>query len=101
VGGLEALGVAASIIQIADADIRVSEAIYNYPDGVASADKRLEYIAKNVKLTSEVVRHVEEFFSREQTAKLVASGAIRTAADCAKECEGIFAEIEGVFGKAR
>lgn len=99
--GLEVLGVAASIIQVADAGLRLSQTIYTYVNSLASADKRLDRIASHVKLTSQVVSDIGELFNQKQTAQLVSKNAVQAAAETAKECEQIFNELESVVSKSK
>jgi hypothetical protein len=99
--GLEAIGAAASIIQVADAGLRLAKTIYTYVDSVASADKRLDRIRSHVQTTSEVVREIGNVFQKKETVGLVSSGAIKTACDAAKECEGVFEELRELVEKTR
>ena len=99
--GLEALGVAASIIQVADAGLRVAEVLYSYAESVASADKRLDYIVSNVSLTSRIVRDIGELFAHKETATFVAEAGVQTATDCAEQCALLFAEFDELCGRAR
>lgn len=98
--GLEALGVAASIIQVADIGFQLSKNIYNYADTAASTDERLARIAKNVDLTTEVVSRVAEVFSeQEKGRKVVSQQALRLGRDVAVECEEVFGRLMGEVGK--
>ena len=99
--GLEVLGVAASIIQVADAGLRLSNTIYTYINSLSSADKRLDRIARHVRLTSQVVSDIGDLFTQQQTAKFVSKNAVQTATETAKECEEIFNELESVVGKSK
>jgi hypothetical protein len=99
--GLEAIGAAASIIQVADAGLRLSKTIYSYIESVSTADKRLDYVCNHVQTTSQVVREIGDVFQHKETARLVSNGAIKTAIDAAKECEGVFEELRGVLEKTR
>jgi hypothetical protein len=98
--GLEVLGVAAAIIQVADAGLRLSNTIYTYVNSLSSADKRLDRIAR-LRLTSQVVSDIGDLFTQQQTATLVSKNAVQTAAETAKECKEIFNELEGVVGKSK
>ncbi|RDI85055.1 hypothetical protein Vi05172_g5048 [Venturia inaequalis] len=94
--GMEALGAVSSIIAIADAGLK----LYNYIESVASADKRLKTVAANLKITCDVVKHVGCIFEKEETAKLVGSGAIETAKVATKECQGVFDELRLAISKS-
>lgn len=103
--GLEVLGVAASIIQIADLGFQLSKNIYNYIDTASSADDRLARIARNVDLTTEVVRRVAEVFESEAESgtkkkkNVVNQEALRLGRDVAGECEVVFGKLRAEVGK--
>ncbi|KAK2755765.1 hypothetical protein FQN54_005915 [Arachnomyces sp. PD_36] len=105
--GLEALGIAASIIQVADIGFQLSKNIYNYAETAASTDDRLTRIGKNVDLTTEVVRRVAEVFEaeggkKEGKGRVVVSGeALRLGRDVAGECEVVFGRLMGEVVKLR
>jgi hypothetical protein len=99
--GLEAIGAAASIIQVADTGLRLAKTIYTYIDSVSSADKRLDSVGVHVQTTSEIVREIGDVFLQKETATLVSKGAIKTACDAAKECEAVFQELRGELEKTR
>ena len=99
--GLEIIGAAASIIQVADAGLRLSKTIHAYADSVSSADQRLTRIAQHVMLTSCVVQDIGKLFQNEDTSKLVSATAVSTASETSKECERIFEELRGAVGKCR
>lgn len=44
----EAIGLAASIIQIAGAGLKLSQILYEYAGSVTSADRRIKDIAKEI-----------------------------------------------------
>ena len=99
--GLEVLGVAASILQVADIGLRLSKRIYDYADSVASADGRLTRIGKHVDLTSEVVKQVADVFSSGVSEQIVSQKALKLGQDAAEECEEVFGELMGEIAKLR
>jgi hypothetical protein len=99
--GLEILGVAASVLQVADAGLRLSKSLYAYIESVSFADKRLVRIAKHVRLASCVVRDIGELFQREDILKVASTSAIATARETSDECERIFNELSAAIEKSR
>jgi hypothetical protein len=99
--GLEILGVAASVVQVADAGLRLSKTIYAYSESVRSADARLGQFAQDVDRTSQIVRSVGLLFSDEKGQRLVAAGGLSTAKDCIQDCEAAFQEIEVFITRAK
>lgn len=99
--GLEAIGIAASIIQVADTGIRLAENIYAYTDSVRSADRTLSKIAGDVRLTANLVNHVGSLFNNEEFAAGAGEKELRTANGCIKRCETAYGEVESYLRKAR
>ncbi|KAF2108397.1 hypothetical protein BDV96DRAFT_605762 [Lophiotrema nucula] len=98
--GLEVVGVVASIIQVADAGLRISQTVYAYVDSVKSSDKRLKDVADHLKVTCDVVRHVADLFDHDEFGKNVGGKEISTANDCVSKCNEAFAEVEDYVKKA-
>jgi hypothetical protein len=47
----ETIGLIASVVQVAGAGLKLSHTLYQYADGVATADRRIKDIAKEIELT--------------------------------------------------
>jgi hypothetical protein len=60
----EIIGLVASVVQLADAGLKLSSALYQYADGVATADRRIKNIANEVKLTSFVIQELGAFLNK-------------------------------------
>lgn len=99
--GLEALGVAASILQVADIGLRLSQRLYDFADSAASADSRLARIAKQVDLTSEVVKQVADVFESGASEQIVNQKALKSGQDAAEECEEVFRELMSELAKLK
>lgn len=95
--GLEVIGAAASIIQIADAGLK----LYSYIDSVAPAKKRLALVNKNLETTCNVIKEIGEVFQQKKTAKLVGKRAVKTAHDAAEECHLVFRELRDAVEKSK
>jgi hypothetical protein len=93
---MEVIGAAASIIQIADAGLKLCD----YIESVASANKRLKRVSKNLETTCNVVKEIGEVFKRKETAKLVSKLAVKTACDAAEECQDVFVELRVAITKS-
>lgn len=98
--GLEALGIAAAVVQVADTGLRLSQNIYKYVDSVKSADSRLAGFAQDVNRMAYIIRDVGDMFN-EPAAKFVAPSGIQTARDCVGDCEDAFKEITAFVEHAR
>ncbi|KAI4652451.1 hypothetical protein J4E93_002653 [Alternaria ventricosa] len=80
--------------ELAGAGLKLSQALYQYADGVASAKDRIKDIANEVKLTSFVIQELGAIFERDETANLISENAVRTANETIKECFAVFTELE-------
>ncbi|KAF2117551.1 hypothetical protein BDV96DRAFT_570422 [Lophiotrema nucula] len=95
------IGLIASVIQVAGAGLKLSQSIYQYADSVASADRRLKDIAKEVRLTSFVIDELARVFKQDETASLLSDNARRTADETVKECSSMFVELDADIKKSR
>jgi hypothetical protein len=107
--GLEVIGLAASIVQLADLGLRLSHTLYTYVESVRGADKRLQDFAWQVGLTAQIVRDVGTLFEREKqesgggyddAVELIGENGLVAARDCLRECERVFREVDVFVGKA-
>ncbi|KAF3034229.1 DNA-directed RNA polymerase II subunit RPB1 [Didymella heteroderae] len=97
----ELLGLVASVIQVAGAGIQLSKTLYDYVDGVTTADRRIKDIATEIKMTSIVIEELGDVFKHEETASLVSNKAVKTANDTITECSALFAQIDATLRKSR
>lgn len=97
----ELLGLVASVIQVAGAGIQLSKTLYDYVDGVATADRRIKDIAAEIKMTSIVIEELGDVFKHEETASLVSKKAVQTANDTITECSALFAQIDATLKKSK
>lgn len=97
----EIIGLVASVVQLADAGLKLSSALYQYADGVATADRRIKNIANEVKLTSFVIQELGGIFEQNKTANLISGNAIITAKETIKECDTVFTEIKVIVDKTK
>ncbi|KAF9693507.1 hypothetical protein EKO04_008472 [Ascochyta lentis] len=97
----ELLGLVASVIQVAGAGVQLSKTLYDYVDGVATADRRIKDIASEIKMTSIVIEELGDVFKHEETASLVSKKAVKTANDTITECSTLFAQIDATLKKSK
>lgn len=97
----EAIGVAASIIQIAGAGAKLSTALYNFTSSAVRADQEIRDIAGDVELTSNALSSVGEVFKTEDARSIVSKKAIQDANAIIKRCEEVFGEITEMVDKRR
>lgn len=97
----EVVGLVASVIQVAGAGLKLSQTLYQYADGVATADRRIKDIAKEIELTSFVIEDLGAIFNQDENATIISSNAVRTANETMKECSVVFAEISATLKKSK
>lgn len=95
------IGLIASVIQVAGAGLKLSQTLYQYADTVASADRRVKDIAKEVQLTSFVVSELGDIFKQDQTSSLLSKNALRTADETIQECSSVFTELDSAIKKTK
>lgn len=97
----EALGLVASIVQVAGACLQLSKTLYLYADNVATADRRIKNIAKEIQLTSSVMQELGNVFGNDEMGRIMSATAVQTARDTVVECSAVFAEIDTALNKSK
>lgn len=92
-------GIIASIIQIADVGLRLSLKLYTFGETVASADRTVLAISKDISLTSSVLKELGHSLERDKQAQICSQNAIKTAEEVVQECLVVFQEIDGLLEK--
>ena len=93
------LGIAASVLQIADIGLRLSLRLYTFGETVASADKSIISISKDVSLTSNVLKELGQTLDRDQSSRICSPHGVSMADSIVKECMEIFQEMDQVLVK--
>jgi hypothetical protein len=88
-------------LQVAGAGLKLSHTLYQYVDGVATADRRIKDIATEIRLTSFVIEELGNVFKSDETKSLISKGALKTADETMKECSDVFAEIDATLKKSK
>jgi hypothetical protein len=97
----EVVGIAASIIQIAGAGVKLSTALYTYVGSAARADQDITDIAGDVALTANVLDCVGSVFKEDDAKCLISKAAVRDATSIIQRCEDVFKEIDHLIEKRR
>ncbi|KAF1358776.1 hypothetical protein EJ07DRAFT_30135, partial [Lizonia empirigonia] len=97
----ELIGLVASVVQVAGAGLQLSKTLYEYVDGVATADRRIKDIATEIKMTSVVIEELGDVFKHKETASLVSQKAVMAANDAVKECSALFTQIDATLKKSK
>ena len=93
------LGIIASVVQIADVGLRLSIKLYTFGEIVASADRSVISISKDVSLTSGVLKELGQILDSDRETRTFSPNAVQTADGIVKECLGVFQEMESMLVK--
>lgn len=93
------LGIIASVVQIADVGLSLSIKLCTFGETVATADKSITLISKDVSSTSIVLKELGHILDKDRESRLCSENVIHTADEVVKECLGIFEEIDKVLVK--
>ena len=93
------LGIIASVVQIADVGLRLSIKLYTFGEIVASADRSVISISKDVSLTSGVLKELGQILDQDRETRTFSENAVETANGVVKECLEVFREMEDTLVK--
>jgi Fungal N-terminal domain of STAND proteins len=89
---LAALGVVASVAQLADYGFRLSVKLYSYSAAVSRADKAVQSLSNEVSVTSAVLKELGGIL-QEDEAKYVSVTALQATSGTVQECLAVFEEL--------
>lgn len=93
------LGIIAAVAQIADVGLRLSIKLYTFGEIVASADRSVISISKDVSLTSGVLKELGQILAKDRETRTLSENAVQTADGIVKECLEVFQEMETILVK--
>ena len=97
---VEVVGLVASVVQLAGTGIKLSISLYTFAETVASADKSITHIAKDISLTSAVLTQLGDNLKDDRYIGVASDNAIKTADEVVHECSQVFSEINAALAKA-
>ena len=93
------VGIIASVVQIADVGLRLSIKLYTFGEIVASADRSVISISKDVSLTSGVLKELGQILDKDKETGTFSETAVQTADGVVKECLEVFKEMDNIIVK--
>lgn len=92
---MEAVGVAASIIQLASVGLTLAKTLYSLYDEVSSGNRQVKELSFFVRSTSIALEEVGKIFEEESktTKPFISENAIATANDIVFRCTDIFSKL--------
>lgn len=94
-----ALGVVASVAQLADFGFRLSIKLLTFSNAIASADTSVKGISNDVSLTSAVLKELYRIL-QEDDSHIVSDNAIEATSQTVKECLSIFEQLSDALDKS-
>jgi hypothetical protein len=91
---VEPIGAASGVLGVAEVGFSLAATLYKYASSVKSAEKELKAIAKDVELTSKVLKQTHEQIQRDQNVKLCTSEALDLTSDVLSGCQDAFREVD-------
>jgi hypothetical protein len=99
--GLEALGVAASVIQVADLGTKLSVKLFSFYRQVKNANQSIQSLSSEIALTSAILRELGESLKTEESWKLCSDEAFRTLKHVLDQCRSVLGQIQGVINHTK
>lgn len=94
-----ALGVVASVAQLADYGFKLSLKLYTFSSAVSTASTSIRTLSSDVSLTSTVLQELCHII-RSDDSHVVSNSAIEATSQTVKSCLEVFAELEDVLDKS-
>lgn len=92
-------GIIAAVTQIADVGLRLSIKLYTFGEIVASADRSVISISKDVSLASGVLKELGQILDKDRESRTLSENALQTTDGIVKECLEVFQEMETILVK--
>lgn len=96
--GIEALGVAASIIQVADLGTKLSVKLFSFYRQVKNANESIQLLSNEVALISAILHELGDSLEEEESANLCSDEAFLTLERVLDQCRDVLRQIERVVG---
>lgn len=95
--GLETLGIAASIIQVADSCTKLSVRLFSLYRQIKNADESVQLLSNEAALISAILRELGDNLKEEESSKLCSDEAFRTLEHALDQCRDVLRQIESVI----
>jgi len=92
--GIEILGIAASVIQIAELGARLSVKLFVFSRKIKSADKSIDSISQDIAATGAVLQQLGSELSKDENAELCSNEALATTRNLVDSCMSVFKDLE-------
>lgn len=97
---MEPLSVAASVLEVAGAGLKLATTLYTFAETVFHADKELKNVARDLSLTSSVIKELGTVLEQDQASRICSQNAIQTAKDTIQGCQDVSREIDAAMQRS-
>lgn len=91
--GIEILGIAASVLQIADLGGRLSVKLFTFSRKIKNAHKSIDSISQDIAATGAILHQLGSELKKDEQLRLCSPEAVSTAKELVQECNRIFVEL--------
>lgn len=91
--GIEILGIAASVLQIAEQGAQLSVKLFVFSRKIKNVDKSIVSISRDIAATGAVLQQLGHELGRDEHLRLCSDEAVATAQDLVSDCKKIFWEL--------
>src|ERR1700712_1210803 len=92
--GIEILGIAASVLQLADVGAKLSVKLFVFSRKIKSADKSINRISQDIAATGAVLQQLGKEISKDEHLQLCSNEAMSTAQRLVGDCNKAFSELD-------
>src|ERR1700761_8016979 len=96
---LAAVGVVASVAQLADYGFKLSIKLFAYSEAVSRADRSIHSLSNEVSLTAAVLRELSALLAADE-ARFISAAAVEATAGTVRECLEVFEGLGAVLEKS-
>lgn len=91
------LSLCASILAVVGAGLSLSKGLYNFAKRVKDADSSITDVARDVELTTSVLKALQSILQEEDQSKICSEDALKTAKKAIKDCRKVFMRMNDVL----
>ena len=96
---IAAIGIAASVTQLAEYGFQLSVKLFNFSQAVSAADQSIKAISNDVSLTSTVLQELCRIIKSDES-HVVSSRAVEATQQTVKECLQVFEQLNDALDKS-
>ena len=97
---LAAIGIVASVAQLADYGFKLSLKLYTFSSTVSSASDSIKSLSSDVSLTSTVLQELCLIIKSDEESHVVSDTAIHATSQTVKDCLAVFEQLDEALDKS-